>query len=90
MPVVITECEVNDDCRVGEFVYVYTPKMLEHCVNYLTEEAKSNEAQDIESFKNKCYKLADRAIYQQESWEDMINYLAEYLLQFNLDNKKTI
>ena len=87
MPVFITEGEVKDDCRMGEFIYVYTPKMLEHCVKYLTEEAKLKEAQDIESFKKKCNKLSERAIYQNESWEYKIKSLSTYLQDFKKAKK---
>lgn len=82
LPVFITEGEVKDNCRMGEFIYVYTPKMLEHCVKYLTEEAKLKEAQNIEYFKKKCNKLAERAIYQEESWEYKIKSLITYLKDF--------
>jgi len=82
LPVFITEGKVEDDCRMGEFIYVYTPKMLKHCVKYLTEDAKLKEAQDIEYFKKKCNKLAERAIYQEESWEGMISSLVSYLQEF--------
>jgi len=82
LPVFITEGEVKDNCRTGEFVYVYTSKMLEHCVKHLTEDAKLKEAQDVESFKKKCTKLSERAIYQNESWEYKIKSLITYLQDF--------
>lgn len=87
LPVFITEGKVEDGCKIGEFIYVYTPKMLEHCVKYLTEDAKLREAQDIESFNKKCNKLAERAIYQNESWEYVIRQMSKYLETFKKAKK---
>jgi len=64
---------------VGTFVYVYTPQMLKHCVSHLTNERKINEALHIEDFVRKCNQIAKNCKYQEESWEDTINELVEYL-----------
>jgi len=64
---------------VGTFVYVYTPQMLKHCVTHLTDKRKINEATDIEDFVRMCNHIAKNCKYQEESWEDTINELVEYL-----------
>ena len=64
---------------VGNFVYVYTPQMLKHCVTHLTDKRKIDEALDIEDFVSMCNQIATNCKYQEESWEDTINELVEYL-----------
>ena len=60
-------------------MHVYTPQMLKHCVTHLTNERKIDEALDIEDFVKMCNQIAKSSKYQEESWEDTINELVEYL-----------
>jgi hypothetical protein len=78
-PFFSTPTKHKDGIEVGTFVYVYTPKMLKHCVTHLTNERKVDESLDIENFVKMCNQIAKSSKYQEESWEDTINELVEHL-----------
>lgn len=74
----------------AEIVYPYTPTMLKYCVKNLTKESKISEASDLDFFKEKCNIIAKKALYQEESWEDTINYLSSYIKEYSDQAEKEL
>lgn len=68
----------GQEFEVSESFYPFTPRLLAHCVNNLTAEARQKEASDIDGFREKCKMYAQSAIYQ-EGWDSMIDELANSL-----------
>jgi len=79
IPCFVTELESEKNTSFREFVYVLTPKMLEHCVKNFTDDAILNESNNIEQFQHKCNIIAKNALYQEENWDEMIDCLTDYL-----------
>ena len=69
----------NEDVSVVRYMHCATPKILEHCVRHLTEEAKREEAKNLSNFKSKCCEISDYAVYQEEDWFGTINRLVNYI-----------
>ena len=84
IPVFVKKKTVDAGGRLGfvevsELVWVFTPKMLEHCVLNLTNEAKLNLKDDIGYFYDMCTEIANESKYNAEGWEDTINMLAKHI-----------
>ena len=79
LPAFLSETTFEGGINLGEMFYPFTPKLLVHCVENLTEHEKMIEANDIEYFKEKCYRLAKASAYQEESWQEAIEELVKYL-----------
>ena len=79
-----------EDCDPGRGIHVYavTPKMLKHCVNFLSDEAKLHEKKYLSSFIRKCKKLALSSMYQVEKWDKPIEELTEYIKNFTPSSEK--
>lgn len=82
LPFFSTPTKNKGEIEVGTFLYVCTPKMLEHCVTHLTEDRKLSEAEHIEDFVSKCKRFSKSAKYQEESWEEKIDELVKYLKSY--------
>lgn len=81
MPKFFSEVESteNENVSVVRFMHCATPKILEHCVRNLTDEAKKEEAKNLSNFKTKCNEISDFAVYQEEDWFSTINRLVNYI-----------
>ena len=79
---VAPEKEQAENVRTAEMVTPFSPKTLEFCVLRLNEEEKYINAEDeesLESFVQRCNKIASQSIYKTDKWEKTINLLVEIL-----------
>lgn len=88
VPAFVTEgrtskTEDGNSVHFANFVYAFTPQTLKFCVCNLTDEAKSDLAQNIDEFKKMCNEVANYSVYQSESWEEQIESLSSYLQSYN-------
>lgn len=72
-----------------EMVTPMTPKTLELCVLRLEKDAKLEEADDIEFFKDKCEQIAEKSVYPGE-WADTVERLVDYLIKFKIASQVNI
>jgi len=72
-----------------EMVTPMTPKTLELCVLRLEKDAKLEEADDLEYFKDKCEQIQEKSVYPG-NWDDTIERLVDYLIKFKIASQVNI
>lgn len=72
-----------------EMVTPMTPKTLELCVLRLEKDAKLEEADNLEYFKDKCEQLAEHSVYPGD-WTETTERLADYLVKFKIASQVNI